>query len=752
MPTTGKTYASEGKGQVYSYDHATNVWTTLPIIFSGASFSVIKVYPYNQDKIVIGGNATLIYSNDGGVTQTISVGDWPSFCPIIAGLCFTNDSNIIYGVGLRIIKSVDGGVSFNTLPFLPGSGGTLGYAIHFANSLLGVASNTSKIFKTTDGGITWVPLYGGAAIDPAFPTDYVYRLHISADGNTIIALTKRSVFRSTDGGTSFTNVFTFGSIFSPIPDLAFGEGNDNYFIITSKTTNMYRSDNAGASWVAFTGQTPVGSPTYSSLYDLYKGFYSYFANISSTTVYQIYEFQETSPGVFSSTLSLTATNEITGITSSFVTVPCYTLTPCTPGGAIITASNDLSAYTGGYVQIDGVCFLVGQSFDCVGSIPITYTSIQSVADCNACNTPEIIYELQDCSNQLPNIYTTETLTPFISGYLGLVIYIQGYPNTCWTVITGNGSTQPVTILNDFSTCPDCIAYIPVPLPPPVYKLENCVTEDILYTLNSQFAQAVDQVVNLVGYPGECWSVTELVFNSQSTTNQSIAVNTQGTLAIYENCPCCLPPVIPPPVKYTRVIPKPDRQFYQITQAQCDIQANVRFADNYHRLFKMLKYGINSMCDNVDLDRVWIKKMQSDLAVLSYPAACIITTPVEPIVCPEPEGHRYIPPTPPPPPPTYSFIVGESPEAGTFGCTTCLDGSTPIAGIICPIFNITLSYDILPTIDPNATYVFSYNGNCVLTLGSFISSGSYPNIPTYAMTSANIVNAGVSNPDPCTSCQ
>jgi hypothetical protein len=330
------------------------------------------------------------------------------------------------------------------------------------------------------------------------------------------------------------------------------------------------------------------------------------------------------------------------------------------------------------------------------------------------------------------------------------LYIQGYPNTCWTVITENGTTQAITILNDFATCQECIGEVPIPLPPPVYELENCVTEDILYTLNSQFAQAVDQVVNLNGYPGECWSVTELLFDDQETTSESIAVNTQGTLAIYENCPCCLPPVPPEPVKYTRVIPKPDRKFYQITQSQCDIQANIRFADNYHRLFKMLKYGINSMCANVDLNRVWIKKMQSDLAVLSYPEACIITKPVEPVICPEPEGNPFVPPT------TSSFWVGGigpggEPIDGSFNCTECFDGSTPILFGLCPVFNLIVPYDALINIDPDATYVFSHNGGCVFTLGNAIHEGSLPNLATYTIPAENIVNAGVGAEDPCIYC-
>ena len=641
MPITGKTYGVEGKGKLYVYDHATSTWT-IGLTSVAGSPSVIKVYPYDEDKIIIGGNSTLVYSNDAGATTTVAVGDWSTLCPNVLSMTTTDDINIIYGIGKTVIKSIDGGVTFNALPSFPATGTSFGLAIHFANSLVGVASFTTKVFKTIDGGVNWTPLYGGSAIDPINSGDYVAQLHISISGNIIIAVTRRSVFRSTDGGNSFTNVLTFGSASSPRPNLVFGYANDNYFILYVNSLLSYRSDNAGASWVSFsTGQTPDVYLYPGSIYETYKGFYAYYNSSEGPTGSRIYELQETSPGVFSSTLSLAVPGgmsgapEITSLTSTYIPIPCYTLTPCTPEGSIITVSNDFSIYANGYVQIDGSCFFVEESLDCVGTILITYTSIASIVNCTACNTPEIVYGLVDCSNQLPTLYTTEALTPGISGYLGDVLYIQGYPNTCWIVITEDGTTQAITILNDYASCPECIAEVPIPLPPPVYQLENCVTEEILYTLNSQFAQAVDQVVNLEGYLGECWSVTELVFDNQTTTSESIAANKEGTLAIYENCPCCLPAVPPEPIKYTRVIPKPDRKFYQIQQSQCDITANIRFADAYYRLFKQLKYGISSQCDNVDLDKRWIKKNLSDLAVINDPTACVITTPVTPVICPEP---------------------------------------------------------------------------------------------------------------------
>ena len=88
---------------------------------------------------------------------------------------------------------------------------------------------------------------------------------------------------------------------------------------------------------------------------------------------------------------------------------------------------------------------------------------------------------------------------------------------------------------------------------------------------------------------------------------------------YADCACFLGP---PPVKYTRVIPKPDRFFYKIDQSQCDITANIQFGEAYYRLFKNLKYGINDECDTLDLNKLWIKKELSDYSMMYDPTLCI----------------------------------------------------------------------------------------------------------------------------------
>ena len=756
MPIIGKTYFCGEQGLLKSYDHSTNIWTDKSVVTSN-NFYDVTVYQSNADKIIVGGANTLSYSTNAGTTLTASVGDWSSFVPTIYKACFTSNSDIIYAVGQGgIVKSTDSGITFNRISSFTTNSGILCYAVHFATPTLGIASQTSQLYKTTNGGTSWSVLYSNSPIDPANPTDVISSVHISADGNTIVATTKRSVFRSTDGGISFTNVFTFAASPSQqgqLPkyvSLGFMYGNDNEFVLSAANGAVYKSYNAGASWISVGGVIGAFNniiPKFgNTLYLTTEGFYSY--DDLENDIHRIYKFVQTGPGTFTITMSddYSATGySAYAMDSVFSDSPCYQITPCTEQGNSLVVSNDLAAYVDGYVQIDSACYYVTAYLDCVNALNISYTSIQSITDCSECNAPELIYGLRDCSNELPTIYTTEDLTPGISTYLNNIVYIEGYPNSCWVVVLLGGPTEAVTVINDFKTCEECITAIPVP--PPVYSLRNCLGPlhlPTLYTFNSQFAQAIELVVNLDGYPGECWIVGQEEFTNQEIVDVSIAESSQGVLQIYDNCECCLPPVEPEPVKYTRVIPKPDRKFYQITQSQCDISSNIKFAEAYYRLFKNLKYGINSQCDTVNLDNIWIKKQLSNLAVINDPTACVITTPVTPVVCPEPEGN-----------PSYTFIIGldnAGPATSILACTQCFDGSNPGLFQFCPQFNVILDYNILEGIDPNSIYVFSYNGDCVFTWGSSITAGYDNTLQTYTMTSQNIVNGGPTPGNPCTLCQ
>lgn len=71
------------------------------------------------------------------------------------------------------------------------------------------------------------------------------------------------------------------------------------------------------------------------------------------------------------------------------------------------------------------------------------------------------YGLTDCSGILPVIYTNDIVTPSIGTYSGLVVILEEYPGTCWEVATELRpiDIEAITIVVDFTVCPDCLNYL-----------------------------------------------------------------------------------------------------------------------------------------------------------------------------------------------------------------------------------------------------------------------------------------------------
>lgn len=166
-------------------------------------------------------------------------------------------------------------------------------------------------------------------------------------------------------------------------------------------------------------------------------------------------------------------------------------------------------------------------------------------------------------------------------------------------------------------------------------LTNCTKPLETITLSGTIALYQGMVVALQEYPGKFWYVGEPTLCVDSVDFYTVVES-------YANCEDALPPVVEP---YTRVEPKPDRNFSAIIVSEQDIRDNVKFGNAYYDLFRSLKYGINNFCDNLTIEKTWMRKELSDMSQLSDPTVCTITTPVTPEVCVEPEGNPIPPETP-----------------------------------------------------------------------------------------------------------
>ncbi len=134
------------------------------------------------------------------------------------------------------------------------------------------------------------------------------------------------------------------------------------------------------------------------------------------------------------------------------------------------------------------------------------------------------------------------------------------------------------------------------------------------------------VVSLQEYPGKFWIVGEA----------TLCLEGSEAVTVTQSYATCEDTVVLEPAQYTRIEPKPDRTFSAVTVSEQDIRDNVKFANAYYDLFRSLKYGINNFCDNLTLEKTWMRKELSDLDMIYNESECTITTPVTPVVCPEPE--------------------------------------------------------------------------------------------------------------------
>ncbi len=111
------------------------------------------------------------------------------------------------------------------------------------------------IFKTTDGGASWSVLPATAPDQPPpAPTNtnfyYVNRLAIASDASVIVAGTRTGIFRSTDGGLTWTATLQNANI----GRVAFAPG-DNTKLVASGNSNdgrVFYSTNGGAAWTVGT--------------------------------------------------------------------------------------------------------------------------------------------------------------------------------------------------------------------------------------------------------------------------------------------------------------------------------------------------------------------------------------------------------------------------------------------------------------------------------------------------------------------
>jgi len=485
---------------------------------------------------------------------------------------------------------------------------------------------------STDFGVSWSSAGG------TYTSAASYQ-RISSYDSTVFLAVGEYITKSSNGGSTFSNLVDIATLYpdyvSPLAKSVYLVNNSKYYVGISD--KLFKSSNGGTSWIALNGDIPIsvdsdvlsifpigtndlivstndgvykstnsGNTFVSVLSFADSAGYSHLYKISDTVLYCIY-YPPSSVG--DTILYKTLDGGTTWVTNIFgaasgsnkpADILCYNSTTC------FTVSRSADWY---YTDDSGSTFsspgLFGKPMAISGAIYVSY-------------------RLYRCDDETITIDTIQDFSEYTNP--SQVVRLEEYPETCWRVgIYDEVLTEFEVVTVDgepFATCADCI--------PVYYLLENCETEDIIYAEPSTDLLAnIDKTVQILGEGGvSCYTVTQII-----EFTEEILVPVIISQGGFEDCTCCLPAPAPEPIVYTRTIPKPYKQFYHITDSECDIRTNTTFAQNYYRLFQTIKNGIANSCPDVNFEKIWLKKELSDYDKINPVGVCVPPVVTTELVCP-----------------------------------------------------------------------------------------------------------------------
>lgn len=281
-----KTYYCGIDGLVRTFNHDTSVWSDVsldPLIIGAKTVYDIMCFPNNPNKVIAVTdrcNVTdrIFLSTNSGVFWSASpVSTLPLGSSTVNQLfeVWVADSNTVYAVGETdtlaplLVRSVDGGATFNYVPLPANAPAAPATAVHFYTASIGVVAIGKKVYLTTDGCATWIATNGGADLlvnGNPIGTDVVTYPHAIGGVNVyplpsgeyrITVLTDKGVVQSVNfNNTVYTTTFDYASLTAINPALAYPalKGThltwygSNYFWITDNWGGIWYSTTGGISW------------------------------------------------------------------------------------------------------------------------------------------------------------------------------------------------------------------------------------------------------------------------------------------------------------------------------------------------------------------------------------------------------------------------------------------------------------------------------------------------------------------------
>lgn len=534
-----RSYALFGTGEpLHISDDQGSTWTTVPAtgLAPVATVRDISVDPYNPYNSLICTQIQGIYkSTDGGSTY--------SLIPATNGIGWTKilhrDSLRVIAVGTQISHSYNGGNSFVNSGLNPVTmygaytapvTQIYAYDVYFFNYNDGCMSIYDKLFKTTDGGLTWTVLNGNLPIVADDPIT-----GISYNNGIINIVTGDGIYYSNDFGVSFSLSQSLGGTSSARNAMYTYE--ENFIYVIDVSGDIWKSGDTGLTWTN-TGNIGLGA------LNSYKAVYAF----SASSILVMFPGVSFNSEVFKSTDSgVTTTSELAPLTRGWALdsskptecgtcpAPKFTYNPI--NGYCEYSEPGIELCTVGYYYepSNNTCVLIEDEEDnypappCPTECPvIPGESGQGYCDCTFQFTiAPCCYELTDCQGSAESIITDADLSDYFDA--SNIIKING-SDICWEITKLDDGICPdavtVIVSSVFTDCLTC---------DPSYALYNCKDAGVVIYTSEDLEASLAKTVQVSEYPGECWQVgpnTKAEFTPEEVTIASE----------FQSCAICNPPL------------------------------------------------------------------------------------------------------------------------------------------------------------------------------------------------------------------